>query len=70
VTLRVPVVSGILISVLAATSCGNDHQHPPFASGTCAVPPCTTPTSRGVGTAIDAGRPADAALDAADHRDR
>jgi hypothetical protein len=64
------LVSGILVLMFAATSCGNDHQRPPFASSTCATPPCTTPTSRGVGTAADAGRPADAALDAAAGRDR
>lgn len=47
---------------LVATSCGNDHQHPPFVSGTCTVPPCSTPTIRGSG-AVDSGHPADAASD-------
>jgi hypothetical protein len=53
----------VALSGLVATSCGNDHAHPPFVSGTCAVPPCSSPAGRGGGV-VDAGHSIDAALDA------
>jgi hypothetical protein len=61
------LVLGGVLGGLVVASCGNDHQHPPFASGTCAEPPCSTPISHGGGV-VDAGRSADAGLDAPNNR--
>jgi hypothetical protein len=69
VKLRVRRVFWVAFCGLVAASCGNDQQHPPFVSGTCTVPPCSTPTSRGSGV-VDAGHPADAADAAADAEQR
>lgn len=63
-TLRAALTVLLAAAGFLSSACGNDHAHPPFASDTCAQPPCSAQTTHPQAKP-DAGRPVDAGRDSA-----